>query len=72
MNTALGIIAVLIYFLAGAFIDSCFEEIFGYGESSALCVIFWPLVVLLFITLSLAYLFAQAGREIGNWINRWR
>ena len=72
MNTALGIIAVLIYFLAGAFIDSCFEEIFGYGESSALCVILWPLVVLLFITLSLAYLFAEAGREIGNWINRWR
>lgn len=70
MNTALGIIAVLVYFLAGAFIDSCFEEIFGYGESNALCVIFWPLVVALFIVFSLFYLFIKAGSEIGNWINR--
>ena len=70
MNTALGIIAVLIYFLAGVLIDSFFKEIFGYGESSALCVIFWPLVVALFIVFSLFYLFAEAGREIGNWINR--
>lgn len=70
MNTALGIIAVLVYFLAGAFIDSCFEEIFGYGELSALCVIFWPLAVALFIVFSLFYLVVEAGREIGNWINR--
>lgn len=70
MSTVLKIIAVLIYFLAGAFIESIFEEVFGYDETSAVRIIFWPLVVTLFIVFSLFYLFAEAGREIGNWINR--
>lgn len=51
MSTVLGIIAVLIYFLAGAFIESISEEAFGYDETSAVCIIFWPLVVVLFIFL---------------------
>lgn len=70
MSTVLGIIAVLIYFLAGAFIESIFKEASGYDETSELCIIFWPLVVVSFMFFSLLCLFVEAGREIGNWINR--
>lgn len=70
MSTVLGIIAVLIYFLAGVFIESISEEAFGYDETSAVRIIFWPLVVVLFMFFSLLYLFGKAGREIGNWIKR--
>ena len=63
-------VIVLFYFCVGGMVESLLNEVLHREESSALCIIFWPLVVLLLITLSLAYLFAEAGREIGNWINR--
>ena len=70
MKTVLGFVIVLAYFCIGWMVENAFEEAFLLDETSSLRIIFWPLVVLLLITLILACLFADAGREIGNWINR--
>lgn len=70
METALIFFEVLFYFCVGGIIVSCLSEVFHLEELSALCIIFWPLVLLGFIVFGLAYLFVEAGREIGNWIRR--
>nr|DAQ25068.1 MAG TPA: hypothetical protein [Caudoviricetes sp.] len=70
MKTVLGFVIVLAYFCVGWMIEGALEEVFLLEETRSLRIIFWPLVVLLFITFSLFYLFVEAGRKIGNWIKR--
>lgn len=73
METVLSLFfGVLSYFCIGSMVESLLDEAGCLEEPSALRIIFWPLVVLLLIALSLVCLFAEAGREIGERINRWR
>lgn len=70
MKEVLIFIGALIYLSIGGMLVNLLDEVTGSEEPSNLCIIFWPLVVLLLITGGLCYLSAEAGRAIGKWINR--
>lgn len=72
MKTVLIFIGALIYLCIGGMLVNLLDEVDCFEEPSNLCIIFWPIVVLLLITSGLAYLSAEAGRAIGEWINGWR
>lgn len=70
MKAVLIFIGALIYLSIGGMLVNLLNELTCLEEPSNLCIIFWPLVLLLLITLGLAALSAEAGRAIGEWINR--
>lgn len=70
MKEVLIFIGALIYLSIGGMLVNLLDELTCNEEPSNLCIIFWPLVLLLLIALGLVHLSAEAGRAIGKWINR--